>query len=128
MEKEIEKDGLNDGGTIYVITNNKRTIICYNTIKDFGDHGTNDAIYCDDGAYNVSVYGNVIKGTANCYDISVRDCLRNRIIKTPKEYSQNIGNYMGDNICDDILKNAGSSVVKNNNCVFENNIIVGRHD
>ena len=127
-KKEIEKYGLNDGGAIYVITNNKRTIIRYNTIKDFGGHGANDAIYCDDGAYNVSVYGNVITGTANCFDISARDCSRRRIRKTPKAYAQNTGNYIGYNICDGILKIAGSSVVKNNNCVFENNIKVGKHD
>ena len=127
-KKEIEKYGLNDGGAIYVITNNKRTIIRYNTIKDFGGHGANDAIYCDDGAYNVSVYGNVITGTANCYDISARDCSRKRIRKTPREYSQNTGNYIGYNVCDGILKIAGSSVVKDNHCVFENNIIVGKHD
>lgn len=127
-KKEIVKYGLNDGGAIYATTNNKRTIIRYNTIKDFGGHGANKAIFCDDGSYNITIYGNVITGTANSYDISARDCSRSRIRKTPKEYSQNTGNYIAYNICDGKLEIAGSSIVADNKCVFENNIIVGKHD
>lgn len=127
-KKEIVKYGLNDGGAIYATTNNKRTIIRYNTIKDFGGHGANKAIFCDDGSYNITIYGNVITGTANSYDISARDCSRSRIRKTPKEYSQNTGNYIAYNICDGKLEMAGSSIVADNKCVFENNVIVGKHD
>ena len=75
-EKQMSVYGLTDGGAIYISTCNKRTIVRHNTIMNFGGHKANRAIYCDDGAFNVSVYGNVIKGTRNSYDIDSRDCSR----------------------------------------------------
>lgn len=127
-ENLIKIYGLIDGGAIYIYTCNKRSIVRYNTILNFGGHGYNRAIYCDDGAFNVSVYGNVIKGTRNSYDIDSRDC-------SPKWKRQgeggtcpNTGNYIGYNICDGTLKLEGASAIKENRCVFENNIIVNKQD
>lgn len=128
-EKQMSVYGLTDGGAIYVSTCSKRTIIRNNTILNFGGHRANRAIYCDDGAFNVTIYGNVIKGTRNSYDIDSRDCS-----KTWKKQGQdsipcpNTGNYIGFNICDGKLKLEGASAISDNGCVFENNIIVGRKD
>ena len=126
-EKKMKVYGLVDGGAIYVSTCNKRAIIRNNTIINFGGHGSNRAIYCDDGAFNVTIYGNVIKGTRNSYDIDSRDCSKKWKRKGGEGTCPNTGNYIAYNICDGKLKLEGASVVSNNRCVFENNIIVGRY-
>lgn len=128
-EKQMSVYGLTDGGAIYVTTCSKRTIIRNNTILNFGGHRANRAIYCDDGAFNVTIYGNVIKGTRNSYDIDSRDCSKKW--KKPGQDSipcPNTGNYIGFNICDGKLKLEGASAISDNGCVFENNVIVGRND
>ena len=127
-EKKMKVFGLVDGGAIYVSTCNKRTIIRGNTIINFGGHGSNRAIYCDDGAFNVTIYGNVIKGTRNSYDIDSRDCSRKWEKQKDAPNCPNTGNYIGYNICDGKLKLEGASVVIDNGCVFEYNVIVGRND
>jgi len=127
-EKKMKVYGLVDGGAIYISTCNKRAIIRNNTIINFGGHGSNRAIYCDDGAFNVTIYGNVIKGTRNSYDIDSRDCSRKWKKQKDTTNCPNTGNYIGYNICDGKLKLEGASAVNDNGCIFENNIIVSKHD
>ena len=127
-EQKMKIFALIDGGAIHISTCNKRTIVRHNTIINFGGHGYNRAIYCDDGAFNVTIYGNVIKGTRNSYDIDSRDCSRKWQKQKDTTNCPNTGNYIGYNICDGKLKLEGASAVSDNGCIFENNIIVNKHD
>jgi hypothetical protein len=127
-EQKMKIYGLTDGGAIYISTCNKRAIVRHNTILNFGGHGHNRAVYCDDGAFNVSVYGNVIKGTRNSYDIDSRDCSKKWKRDGCIGVCPNTGNYIAYNICDGKLKLEGASAIRDNGCVFENNVIVGRRN
>lgn len=126
--KKMKWYGLVDGGAIYVATNNKRCIVRNNVITNFGGHGSNRGIYCDDGAYNVTVYGNTISGTQNSYDIDSRDCSKKPPRSMPEGYHSNTNIFIGYNICSGYVRMCGASAVANNNCYFENNVIVGNPD
>ncbi len=116
--------GLKDSGAIYIGTNNKRAIIRNNTILNFGGHGLNRGIMCDDGSYNLTIYGNVISNTANYYDIDSRECSADVGRKIPKGYAMNTNNFIGYNYCDGKIKAQGASM-KNNGCTFIQNHILG---
>ncbi len=60
---------LMDGGAIYIGTLNKMVIVRYNYIHHYRGVRSNRAIYCDDGAMNVKIYGNVISGVTNAHSI-----------------------------------------------------------
>lgn len=66
----IDNHGIMDGGAIYLATKNARTIVRYNYIHGFSGMKSNRGIFCDDGAYNIEIYGNVITNIANsrCID------------------------------------------------------------
>lgn len=66
----IDNYGIMDGGAIYVATKNAGSIIRNNYIHDFSGMKSNRGIFCDDGAYNIEIYGNVITNIANsrCID------------------------------------------------------------
>lgn len=64
-----EKYTLIDGGAIYIGTLNDLLIVRYNYIHNYRGVRSNRAIYCDDGAMNVKIYGNVIYGVTNAHSI-----------------------------------------------------------
>ena len=64
-----EKYTLFDGGAIYIGTLSNRVIVRYNYIHHFQGIGSVRGIYCDDGAMNVKIYGNVICGAINSHAI-----------------------------------------------------------
>lgn len=123
--KQMQLYGLNDSGAIYVGTNNKQCIVRYNTITNFGGLEGNRGIFCDDGAYNVAVYGNILNNTDTDYDIISWNCSLNNTRKKPKENSFNSNNFIGYNICTRPIKAEGNPHIKNNKCRFINNIILG---
>ena len=49
-----------DVGAVYISTLSDKIIVRYNYIHDYCGVRSNRAIYCDDGAMNVKIYGNVI--------------------------------------------------------------------
>lgn len=63
-----------DGGGIYIGPQNTSGIIRYNVVQNIIGIGSNRGIFLDDGAKNLSIYGNLITGTANSYDIDLRYC------------------------------------------------------
>lgn len=63
---------LSDAGGIYVHPENTGGIIRYNVVENIIGFGANRGIFVDDGARNVAVYGNLIAGIANSYDIDLR--------------------------------------------------------
>lgn len=66
----IDNYGIMDGGAIYLATKNAGSIVRNNYIHDFSGMKSNRGIFCDDGAYNIEIYGNVITNIANsrCID------------------------------------------------------------
>ena len=130
--------GLQDSGDIYVVANNEMAIIRYNRIYDCGGLGKNNAIYVDYWAYNIQIYGNIITGTENYYDIDCRDCSVERIpdgrqVLAPGHYpTTNI--FIGYNVCDGYLRiqeNTAdvantSNDLDDSGCEFTNNIVLNK--
>ena len=71
-----EQHCLMDSGAIYVSTQNDRTIIRNNQILSYTGMKGNRGIFCDDGAYNLQIYGNTILGINNDYSIDSWRCKR----------------------------------------------------
>lgn len=61
-----------DTGAIYVFSQNDACTIRYNRIHDYNGPKDNRGIFCDDGAFNVDIYGNVIRNISNSYCIDSR--------------------------------------------------------
>ncbi len=146
--------GLQDSGDIYVSVNNIMAVVRLNTIVGTGGIGgtskyrKNNAIYVDDGAYNVKVYGNVISGTENYYDIDCRDVSNNTGYSrlTPNnhdandvvlnsEYQDNDdpnrayidlskNNLIAFNVCDGWIRMQENLTLNETGCRFFNNFIL----
>lgn len=83
-----------DGGAIYVNRVNEKAIIRFNYVHDISGVGSNRGIYCDDGAKNVIIYGNVIRNIQNDYALfSWRSYEADKVIK-----DANTGIYVFYNI------------------------------
>jgi len=63
---------LADGGGIYTGPQCTWGVIRNNLIENIKGVHSNRGIFLDDGAKNLSIYGNHVRGTANCYDIDLR--------------------------------------------------------
>ncbi len=136
--------GLQDSGDIYVVGNNEMAIIRFNRIIGAGGLGDsnpkrkNNGIYLDYWTYNVQVYGNVITGTENYYDIDCRDCSLEERYKIPNvlasgEYSTtNI--FIGYNVCDGFVRIQENTVdvldtsndLDDSGCKFVSNFVLGK--
>ena len=68
----IDNYGIMDGGAIYIATKNTSVVVRNNHIHGFSGMKSNRGIMCDDGAYNIEIYGNTITGIANSYCIDSR--------------------------------------------------------
>lgn len=98
----IDNYGIMDGGAIYLATKNAGSIVRYNYIHDFSGMKSNRGIFCDDGASNLEIYGNVITGIANSRCIDSR-----RVTKVERSYTPesgidkaNVNIIIRDNIID----------------------------
>ena len=60
---------LTDGGAVYINTLSDKVIVRYNYIHNYRGVRSNRAIYCDDGAMNVKIYGNIISGVTNAHSV-----------------------------------------------------------
>ena len=146
--------GLQDSGDIYVSVNNIMAVVRLNTIIGTGGIGgtspyrKNNAIYVDDGAYNVKVYGNVISGTENYYDIDSRDVSNDRGYNrlTPNNHDANNvvyndnhtdpnnpdrayvdlskDNLIAFNVCDGLVRMQENLTLNETGCRFINNFIL----
>lgn len=92
---EAWKHTLMDSGAIYTWTQNDNVIIRYNYIHDYTGAGDNRGIFCDDGASNLKIYGNVIVNIPNCYSIDSR-----AVKDFGKGYRNNENNFMAQNVVD----------------------------
>ena len=63
---------LADGGGIYIGPQCYQGIIRNNVVMNMKGIYSNRGIFLDDGAKNLSIYGNMVCNTSNCYDIDLR--------------------------------------------------------
>ncbi len=104
---EAWKHMLMDSGTIYTWTQNDNVIIRYNYIHDYTGAGDNRGIFCDDGANNLKIYGNVVLNTPNCYSID------SRMAKDKGDgFMNNANNFMANNVVDNRVRFQGHSDVQ----------------
>lgn len=90
-----ERYTLMDAGAVYVFTQNDEAIIRYNYIHDYGGMRFNSGIYCDDGASNCKIYGNVILNTPDGCSITSR-----RVEEQKEGFRNNSNNFIADNLLD----------------------------
>lgn len=64
-----EKYTLIDGGAIYLATFSDELVVRYNYIHNMRGVRAYRAIYCDEGAMNVIIYGNIMYGITNAHSI-----------------------------------------------------------
>ena len=114
---------LMDGGAIYLWTKMDGVCIRHNYIHDIEGMFANRGIFCDDGAYNFDIIGNVIVRIGNSY------CIESRRVKKVEEQSSpgsgishsNVNIAIADNIVDGRIKFIGNESVSDNNCYMGSN-------
>ena len=125
--------GLQDSGDIYISTNNKKAIVRFNRIVGTGGiEGTssyrkNNAIYGDEGAYNMDIYCNVISDNENYYDIDCRDVSNNVTSTIPSNKHVNTCNNFLYNVCNGyvrIQENSQDEISNEEKCMFVDNFIL----
>ena len=118
---KIDQHGLIDSGAISVGTINENVVIRYNFINNIAGYGSNRGIYCDDGAKNFTLYGNIVLNIANSRCLDARyDPVLERYDNTQVA---NINKVMKYNIINGGLKIQGKPSVKNG-CVKGETILL----
>ncbi|MBR6938303.1 MAG: hypothetical protein IKH63_12140, partial [Prevotella sp.] len=115
--------GLQNSGAITVATNNKEAIVRFNRINGCGGPGKNIGIYGNDGAYNMKIYGNVISGTENYYDIDCWDASPSFTGQTPNGSCNDVNtrNLIAYNIFNGYIRIQENSTIASSNCNFIKN-------
>ena len=116
---DIANHTIMDGGAIYLWTKNDGSIIRYNHIHNFSGVNTNRGIFCDDGAYNYQIIGNLITGIDNYYSIDARRVAKVQEAKTSGTGidKSNVNIVMKDNIVDNQIRFVGNEM-DDNGCVL----------
>ena len=114
-----------DAGAIYLWTKNDGVKVKYNYIHDIDGMKINQGIYCDDGASNCEIIGNVVLGVANSNCIGSRRDDRAEEKNTPGTgiVSSNMNNVVKDNVVDGRILFVGNER-KDNGCVVGNNYVL----
>ena len=115
-----KKSSLIDGGAIYLYTKNDGTIVRYNRVHNYTGAHSNRGIYCDDGAYGFTLYGNIITGISNSNYIDSR-------FVPSADLPTNTNNVIECNIVEGKYKFEGSAK-KGNGCVKGKNIVLNVAD
>lgn len=117
--QDVLNNCIMDGGAIYVWTKNDGAIIRNNYIHDISGIKDNRGIFCDDGASNFLIYGNVIENIANSFCIDSR-----RVASVERTVgTSNINNKIYGNIVDGRIRFQGNEK-ENNGCVLGVNYIL----
>jgi hypothetical protein len=119
---EIDNYGIMDSGAIYLWTKNDGAVIRNNYISNYTGAGDNRGIFCDDGAYNFQIYGNLIMGIQNSYCIDSRRVSHVEVRSAPGDnvFYANVNNIIRDNYIDGNIQFVGNESV-NNGCVKGSN-------
>lgn len=125
----IDNYGIMDGGAIYVGTKNDGSVVRYNHIHGFSGMKSNRGIFCDDGAYNIEIYGNVITGIANSHCIDSRRMKNVERSSDPESQVEraNINIIIRDNTIDGSIRFEANEE-PNNGCVKGTNYILPAQD
>lgn len=118
---KMDQHGLIDSGAISIGTINEKAVVRYNFINNIAGIGSNRGIYCDDGAKNFTLYGNIVLNVANSRSLDARyDTALERYDNTQVA---NINKVMQYNIINGGLKIQGKPGGKNG-CVKGKNILL----
>lgn len=98
-----------DSGAIYLWTRNDGTVVRGNRIMGYTGMKDNRGIFCDDGARNVLIHGNLITGVINSYSIDSRQCASVEDVCGPA----NVNNSVYDNIVDRPIRFQGRGAAGN---------------
>lgn len=110
---------LMDSGAIYTWTQNDEVIIRYNYIHDYAGAGDNRGMFCDDGANNLKIYGNIVLNTPNSYSIDLR------YVKDQHDgFTNNANNFMAYNIVDNGIRFIGYDGVERHCLKGENYVVM----
>lgn len=125
----IDNYGIMDGGAIYVATKNAGSIIRYNYIHGFTGIKSNRGIFCDDGASNIEIYGNVITGIANSRCIDSRRSANVECSNAPESGidKANVNIVIKDNVVDGSIRFEAHED-SDNGCVKGANYILHAQD
>ena len=112
-----------DAGAIYLWTQNDDAIIRYNYIHDYAGMKDYRGIFCDDGASNFKIVGNIILNIPNGYSIS------SRYVKDDinENYSNNSNNIISYNIIDNGIRFEGYKT-EDRNCIKGVNLLLENKD
>lgn len=127
--EEAWKYTIMDSGAIYIWTQNDNAEICYNFIHDYTGMAQYSAIFCDDGASNFKIYGNVLVNTPAFHTIDARRCSSTEKGQNPMSFAikNNICNEIYDNVLDGTIRFVGHED-KNNGCIKGRNIVLHNLD
>ncbi|MBO4742755.1 MAG: right-handed parallel beta-helix repeat-containing protein, partial [Bacteroidales bacterium] len=118
----IDNYGLMDSGAIYIWTQNDGVVIRNNRINGFSGMKDNRGIFCDDGAYNVTIEGNSITGVVNSFSIDSRRVMSVESEKGSKVTRANVNNRVSLNTVDAPIRFEPREG-DNNGCYFGENKI-----
>ena len=121
----IDQYGLIDGGAIYLWTLNDDAIIRYNFINNISGAGYNRGIYCDDGAKNFTLQGNIVMNVLNCNCIDARYAGVLENIDNTK--TSNVSKVMRYNIINGDVKFQGKPIPENG-CIKDCNYVTNIED
>lgn len=102
-----ERHCLMDSGAIYLYTLNASADVRYNFIHDITGVKDNRGIFCDDGARNFNIHGNVVLRVANSYCIDSRREKASEDVNGPN----NVGNQLSGNVVDGAVRFEGNEAV-----------------
>lgn len=96
--------GLMDSGAIYLYTQMDSVSVCGNLIHHYTGARDNRGIFCDDGAKNFTLEGNLILYTPNSFSIDSRRVLS--VERNPKSQVKevNVNNSVNDNLVDGSIR------------------------
>lgn len=101
--KEYIGNSLLDVSMLYIYTKNDNVIIRRNRLHGFRTLASGNGIYIDDGAYNITVYDNIITDVdGKLYNINCRTNISDKAKENAPAYSTN--NFIANNIVDGAIR------------------------
>ena len=127
---EKQQHGLMDAGAIYLWTKNDGVSVRNNYIHDIDGMSSNRGIFCDDGAYNFEIIGNVVVriNNSNCIDSRLVSDVEETQAKGSGIEHSNVNITIRDNIIDGNIKFVGNATVADNRCVLGTNYYLSTTD
>lgn len=113
---------LMDAGAIYTFTKMDDVTIRRNYIHDYTGAKDYRGIFCDDGAQNIKIYGNIIHNVKGSYDIDLRYTSAENVAKNVPDF--NTCNQMFGNIMDGYYRFEGIPN-KDDRYIHGSNYLVG---